>query len=66
MGACFNPLQFVSLAHVIRRCFGTIWYSVVSRSTRDGDTGNEENSILDVFFLLDKYASFSFAMASGL
>ena len=45
------------LGHVARRCFGTKWYDEVpgARSTRDGDTGNE-----------DIYAMFSFAMTSGL
>ena len=34
------------LGHVARRCFGTKWYGDVpgARSTRDGDTGNEDNS----------------------
>ena len=34
------------LGHVARRCFGTKWYDDVpgARSTRDGDTGNEDNS----------------------
>ena len=36
------------------------------RSTRDGDTGNEDNSSFARFFELDKYVMFSFAMASGL
>ena len=64
------------LGHVARRCFGTKWYDDVpgARSTRDGDTGNEDNSSfarLDNssfarFFKLDKYAMFSFAMTSGL
>ena len=36
------------------------------RSTRDGDTGNEDNSSFAWFFKLDKYAMFSFAMTSGL
>ena len=36
------------------------------RSTRDGDTGNEDNSSFARFFKLDKYAMFSFAMISGL
>ena len=35
-------------------------------STRDGDTGNEDNSSFARFFKLDKYAMFSFAMTSGL
>ena len=47
-----------------------------ARSTRDGDTGNEDNSsfarffklarFFARFFKLDKYAMFSFAMTSGL
>ena len=37
-----------------------------ARSTRDGDTGNEDNSSFARFFELDKYAMFSFAMTSGL
>ena len=53
---------------VARRCFGTKWYDDVpgARSTRDGDTGNEDNSSFARFFKLDKYAMFSFAMTSGL
>ena len=56
------------LGHVARRCFGTKWYDEVpgARSTRDGDTGNEDNSSFARFFKLDKYAMFSFAMTSGL
>ena len=56
------------LGHVARRCFGTKWYDDVpgARSTRDGDTGNEDNSSFARFFKLDKYAVFSFAMTSGL
>ena len=56
------------LGHVARRCFGTKWYDDVpgARSTRDGDTGNEDNSSFARFLKLDKYARFSFAMASGL
>ena len=56
------------LGHVARRCFGTKWYDDVTgaRSTRDGDTGNENNSSFARFFKLDKYAMFSFAMTSGL
>ena len=60
------------LGHVARRCFGTKWYDDVpgARSTRDGDTGNEDNiqfcSSFARFFKLDKYAMFSFAMTSGL
>ena len=56
------------LGHVARRCFGTKWYGDVpgARSTRDGDTGNEDNSSFARFFKLDKYAMFSFAMTSGL
>ena len=44
------------------------WYDDVpgGRSTRDGDTGNEDNSSFARFFKLDKYAMFSFAMTSGL
>ena len=51
-----------------RRCFGTKWYNDVpgARSTRDGDTGNEDDSSFAGFFKLDKYAMFSFAMTSGL
>ena len=37
-----------------------------ARSTRDGDTFNEDNSSFAWFFKLDKYAMFSFAMTSGL
>ena len=37
-----------------------------AQSTRDGDTGNEDNSSFARFFKLDKYAMFSFAMTSGL
>ena len=56
------------LGHVARRCFGTKWYGDVpgARSTRDGDTGNEDNSSFARFFKLDKYAMFSFAMTSAL
>ena len=56
------------VGHVARRCFGTKWYDDVpgARSTRDGDTGNEDNSSFARFFKLDKYAMFSFAMTSGL
>ena len=56
------------LGHVARRCFGTKWYDDVpgARSTRDGDTGNEDNSSFARFFKLDKYAVFSFAITSGL
>ena len=44
------------LGHVARRCFGTKWYDEVpgARSTRDGDTGNEDNSSFARFFKLDK------------
>ena len=51
-----------------RRCFGTKWYGDVpgARSTRDGDTGNEDYSSFAQFFKLDKYAMFSFAMTCGL
>ena len=40
------------LGHVARRCFGTKWYDDVpeARSTRDGDTGNEDNSSFARFF----------------
>ena len=46
---------------------GTKWYDDVpgARSTRDGDTGNEDNSSFG-FFKLDKYAMFSFVMTCGL
>ena len=72
------------LGRVARRCFGTKWYDDVpgARSTRDGDTGNEDNSSFARFFKtcqamrttavllgfskLVKYAMFSFAMTSGL
>ena len=56
------------LGHVARRCFGTKWYDDVpgAQSTRDGDTGNEDNRSFARFFKLDKYAMFSFAMTSGL
>ena len=56
------------MGHVARRCFGTKWYDEVpeARSTRDGDTGNEDDSSFARFFKLDKYAMFSFAMTSGL
>ena len=37
-----------------------------ARNTRDGDTGNEDESSLAGFFKLDKYAMFSFAMTGGL
>ena len=37
-----------------------------ARSTRDGDTGNEDNSSFARFFKLDKYVMFSFAMTSSL
>ena len=51
-----------------RKCFGTKWHGDVpgERSTRDGDTGNEDNSSFARFFKLDKYVMFSFAMTSGL
>ena len=51
-----------------RRCFGTKWYGDVpgARGTRDGDTGNEDNSSFACFFKLNKYAMFSFAKTSGL
>ena len=53
---------------IAQRCFGTKWYSDVlgARSTRDSDTGNEDNSSFARFFKLDKYAMLSFAMTSGL
>ena len=37
---------------MVRRCFGTKWYGEVpgARSTRDGDTGNEDNSSFARFF----------------
>ena len=62
------------LGHVARRCFGTKWYDEVpgARSSRDGDTGNEDNSSFEHnsslarFFKVDEYAMFSFAMTSGL
>ena len=56
------------LGHVARMCFGTKWYDDVpgARSTRDGDTGNEDNSSFARFFKLDKYAMFCFAMTCGL
>ena len=40
-----------------RRCFGTKWYDEVpgARSTRDGDTGNEDNSSFARFFKLGKF-----------
>ena len=40
--------------------------SAGARSTRDGDTGNEDNSSFARIFKLDKYVMFSFAMTSGL
>ena len=42
------------LGHVARRCFGTKWYSDVAeaQNTRDGDTGNEEDSSFAWFFNL--------------
>ena len=43
-----------------------ILISLRARSTRDGDTGNEDNSSFVRFFKLDKYVMFSFAMTSGL
>ena len=45
------------LDHVVRRCFGTKWYSDVpgARSTRDGDTSNEDDSSFAVFLKLDKF-----------
>ena len=48
----------LGLGHVARKCFGTKWYGEVpgARSTRDGDTGNEDNSSFARFFKLDKHA----------
>ena len=48
------------LGRVARRCFGTKWYSDVpgTRSTRDGDTGNEDNSSFARFFKLDCHVQF--------
>ena len=37
-----------------------------ARSTRDGDTGNEDNRSFARFFKLDEYAMFRFAMTSSL
>ena len=50
-----------------RRCFGIKWYSDVpeARSTRDGDTGNEDDSSFAHFLNLTN-AMFSFAMTSSL
>ena len=58
----------LGLGNVARRCFGTKWYGDVpgARSTRDGDTGNEDNSSFAWFIELDKYVMFSSAMTSGL
>ena len=44
------------LDHVVRRCFGTNWYSDVpgARSTRDDDTGNEDENSFAGFLKLDK------------
>ena len=36
-----------------------------ARSTRDGDTGNEDNSSFARFFKLDKWAMFSFVDGTG-
>ena len=54
------------LDHMVRRCFDTKWYSEVpgARSTRDGDTGNEDNSNFAGFLNLTN-AMFSFAMTSS-
>ena len=48
------------VGHVARRCFGTKWYSDVpgARSTRDGDTGNEDGSSFAGFFKLDNSDKF--------
>ena len=57
------------LGHVARRCLGTKMVQRCAGSTgvtRDGDTGNEDNSSFARFFKLDKYAMLSFAMTSGL
>ena len=43
-----------------RRCFGTKWYDDDARSTRDGDTGNEDNSSLAQFFNLDNSSLLGF------
>ena len=42
------------MGHVARKCFGTIWYSDVpgARSTRDGDTGNGDDSSFAAFLNL--------------
>ena len=47
------------LGHVARRCFGTKWYDDVpeARSTRDGDTGNEDNSSFARFLNLTNMPS---------
>ena len=51
------------LGNGTRRCFGTKWYSdgPGARSTRDGDTGNEDDSSFAGFSNLTN-AMFSFAM----
>ena len=51
------PELVTGLGHVARMYFGTKWYGDVpgARSTRDGDTGNEDNSSFAQFFKLDKY-----------
>ena len=43
-----------------RRCFGTKWYDdvPVARSTRDGDTGNEDIISFAWVLKLDKYVQF--------
>ena len=56
------------LGHVAQRCFGTKWYGDLpgARSTRDGGTGNEDNSSFARFLKLGKFTMFSFAITSGL
>ena len=53
-----------ALGHVVQRCFGTIWYSNLSKaqSTQDGDNGNEDYSSFAGFFKLDKYAMLSLCL----
>ena len=41
-------------------------WSAGARSTRDGDTGKQDDNSFARLFKLDKYAMFSFAMTSGL
>ena len=56
------------LGHVARRCFGTKWYDDVpgARSTRDGDTGNEDNSSFARFFnLTNMHVQFCHDMRLG-